>query len=903
MTFPDKLKNPERMMLIPSGSYQMGSETGYAEESPVHTVHVNAFYMDKYLVTNREYRAFCDETGTAYPQDPYWSEYPCYFDNYPDYPVVNVSLPDAKAYAAWAGKRLPHEEEWEYAARGGKNGPYAWGEEIPDGKKANFADRCSDYEWRDFRHNDGYRYTSPVGTYEPNGYGLYDMCGNVYEWCDDWFFRYDDTVKDNRMQRDNGWGVNAICRGGCFYSDAFGLRVTLRHQAQGGGAQSFIGFRCVRDALDDGSLCPLPPLPPEEVSPEPAPDVLKRVQEHGSVSLNPDFQLCIGCGTSEVISEQTAQEVAALGATSIELYLTWESIEAKGKEQWDFSVWDENIRIMQKFGVKFLPFLIAGPAYSLPEWFRKSDDFRGLQCLEHDMESKVQSIWDPRFYPYIERFLAKVAERYGKSDVLEGVMVGVSGDFGEGIFPVWYGGWPTQIPGMYHSHPGYWCGDPCAKRHFIHYCKEHFATLENLNLRWGTHFYSWELLEFPQVECAPFPEGFRLDEQVQAGIYQAKTPEQRLRWMDFIDWYRYSMNEYIDFWMKTARKYFPDLPLYLCTGGDGAQMHGSQFTMQAKTCAKYGGGIRITNEASKYSQNVYLTNLTAAACHFYGSYSSFEPAGAVNERGVVCRIFNAFSTGSHLHFYTPNITSREITLQKYLENAHYLRPAVPTRDIGVMIPDVSVVLQCHGAQTMGIQGNITAKFEILRDYTDFSMIDDYSIADGILETFKMVILPWGDYYRRATIEKLREFVENGGLLVGLRLEKMVCIEDNTDVLSEFFGEQDQCRPIGKGRTLNTAVTLPGLIDDPRSCIGTPFIDYPADHEAQWYQEHLFDRINVFAQEDVYIPDGVIDGIYTAEVDGEIYCLNNTSCDLTAHITTRDHVQQEIPMPANVIKEI
>ncbi len=902
MTFSSEVRNAENMVLIHSASYSMGSENGYDEESPVHTVTVAPFYMDKYPVTNKQYREFCDATGADYPVAPYWTEYPNYFLDYPDYPVVNVGLHQAKAYAAWAGKRLPHEEEWELAALGGTEGPYSWGTEQPNGKMANFADCCSEYEWRDFRHNDGYRYTSPVGSYKPNGYGLYDMCGNVYEWCDDWFFRYDDTVRDNSLQRDNGWGVNAICRGGCFYSDAFGLRVSLRHQAQGGGAQCFIGFRCVRDANDDGTLRDLPPLPAEEISPEPVPDVIQTVQQQGGIQIAPGYQLCMGCGNSDILPEKAVQEVAALGFSSIELYVTWESCEAKGRDQWDFHVWDENIRIMKENGLKFLPFVIAGPAYSLPEWYRRSDDFRGLRCLEHDMETKIQSIWDKRFYSYIDRFLAKLAERYGNSDVFESLMVGVSGDFGEGIFPVWYGGWPTQIAGMYHSHPGYWCGDSCAKQHFIAYCSQKFGSVEAINQRWAANFPSLELIEFPQVQCAEFPEGFRLDEQVQAGIFNADTPPKRLRWMDFIDWYHYSMNEYIDFWMKTARKYFPDIPLYLCTGGDGAQMHGSQFTMQTKTCAKYDGGIRITNEASKYAQNVYLTNLTATACRYYNGYSSFEPAGNVNERGVVCRIFNAFTSGSYLHFYTPNVSSTYPKLKKYLENAHYLKIGNPNRDVAVMMPNVSTILQCQGPQVMGIQSNITAKFEILRDYTDYSLIDDYSIADNILNHYKMLILPWGSFYRRGTLEKLREFVQGGGRLLGLALNEMRCIEDDTDVFADFFASPDEARSLGKGYTLNTAVTLPGLIDDPRACVGTPFVDYPADQSAEWYQKNLFDKINAFAGNNVSIPDGRIDGVYVSCVDGKLYGLNNTGVDLTAQITNRHGKKSTVFVPANTIQE-
>ena len=115
-------KDGKRMVYIPGGKMLMGSDKGYPEEMPVHEIEVAPFYMDENLVTNAEYRAFCDATGTAYPRDPRWADMPGYFLNYPNHPVVNINNATAQAYAAWAGKRLPTEEEWEFAAAGGRDG-------------------------------------------------------------------------------------------------------------------------------------------------------------------------------------------------------------------------------------------------------------------------------------------------------------------------------------------------------------------------------------------------------------------------------------------------------------------------------------------------------------------------------------------------------------------------------------------------------------------------------------------------------------------------------------------------------------------------------------------------------------------------------------------------------------
>ena len=182
------------MVLIPAGTFEMGSDDEDADEDeqPVHTVHLDAFYMDTYEVTNAQFKAFVDA-------NPQWQKdkiedrfhdggYLALWDgtNYPsgkaEHPVVYVSWYAAMAYAAWAGKRLPTEAEWEYAARGRLAGKkYPWGDTITraDANYDNRLDGVTFVEWfaRDFDT------TTPVGRYAHNGHGLYDMAGNVGEWC------------------------------------------------------------------------------------------------------------------------------------------------------------------------------------------------------------------------------------------------------------------------------------------------------------------------------------------------------------------------------------------------------------------------------------------------------------------------------------------------------------------------------------------------------------------------------------------------------------------------------------------------------------------------------------------------------------------------------------------------
>jgi formylglycine-generating enzyme required for sulfatase activity len=222
------------MVWIPAGRFRMGSDHHYSEEAPAHVVDVDGFWIDRTTVTNAQFRKFVKATGhitlaerpadpADYPEarpellqpasivfvpppgpvgqgDPYrWWQYVAGANwRHPEgpgssikgrdhHPVVHIAHADALAYAAWAGKVLPTEAEWERAARGGLEGAeFAWGEELHPGG------RMLANTWQgDFPHHnsraDGWEGTAPVGSYPPNGYSLLDMIGNVWEWTDDWY--------------------------------------------------------------------------------------------------------------------------------------------------------------------------------------------------------------------------------------------------------------------------------------------------------------------------------------------------------------------------------------------------------------------------------------------------------------------------------------------------------------------------------------------------------------------------------------------------------------------------------------------------------------------------------------------------------------------------------------------
>jgi len=253
-------KDGAEMVLIPAGEFQMGSNHGENDEKPVHTVQLDAFYMDKYEVTNAQFQRFLkanpqwqsDRINPKYHGGYYLSSWDGL--NYPegqaDHPVVSVSWYAAAAYAQWAGKRLPTEAEWEKAARGGLAGKkYPWGDELSH----------NDANVYGTGERDIWDKTAPVGSFPANCYGLHDMAGNVWEWCADGY----DSDYYSRSEAKNPKGSKTIVtfqnndfitviyprvfRGGSGGNDDSQARCACRGSNSLTDTYSVLGFRCARD--------------------------------------------------------------------------------------------------------------------------------------------------------------------------------------------------------------------------------------------------------------------------------------------------------------------------------------------------------------------------------------------------------------------------------------------------------------------------------------------------------------------------------------------------------------------------------------------------------------------------------------------------------------------------------
>lgn len=498
----------------------------------------------------------------------------------------------------------------------------------------------------------------------------------------------------------------------------------------------------------------------------------------------------------ELLEDKAFKNCKEAGITSLESYVIWSEIE-KEPGKVDFSSYDVLAEKLKKHNLKWVPFLIAGPSYATPEWFQKSKESLLFKCLEHGKESKNQSIWNPDLPKNIERFLESFSDHYRDRQLFESIILGISGNWGEAIYPA--GGY---FIGENHVHLGFWCGDRCAKDNFQKFILKKYQSLDNLNRTWGIDFKGQDEIIFPTVkkqgtyeESVSWllnfirkntPDSLRnlLKKFLKAGGKKAflfsetgfksleiKNSFEERRWLDFIDWYLNSMTDFSEFWLKTARKYFPNNKIYLVTGGTNDPILGADLSQQTKIAAKYKAGIRVTNQTNDYSQSFILTRLVSSSARFYKTYFTTEEEAILQTKeGVAMRIFDAASSGAD-GFYCQNIigTGKIPCLKKgfaagiptegaksLAKNIRHMKCENPIIKTAVFFPNTSVIFN---PSLIALIYNQCAS---LRDILDFDLIDERMIKDGALDSYEFLLILGGEIPEGEISKAIKSWSEKGG---------------------------------------------------------------------------------------------------------------------------------------------
>lgn len=429
----------------------------------------------------------------------------------------------------------------------------------------------------------------------------------------------------------------------------------------------------------------------------------------------------------------SAYEVAKkIGITSLQSYVGWAQLEPE-QGRFDFSMYDPVVSQIRKHQLKWLPFLILGPRITVPKWFRAESGVDAV-CLEHGETTPIQSIWNPNLRKGVRRFLEVFRSHY-QPDVIEALNFGISGNWGESIMPV---GGGFDMEGR-HTHGGWWCGDKYARADLRRWVEAKYHTVGALNSAWRTNYASFDAVE-------PFtPSG---DRSRRANV-------------DLTDWYMQSMTDLAEYWVKTAREIYPTLPIYLCTGGNGDPMLGADWGAQAKVCAKYGAGIRITNQGDDFLSNFAITRMVSSSTRLYGQYYTTEPGGDNQPEGIAGRVFDAVAGGARGAYFkylmdTPDVAN--IRGLNFMDNAKYFVPNKPDLKIAAIMPNSAIALNRSDLDLF------LARAGELRDAADFEFIDENMINDGMLKRFKAVVMLAGDTLESPSLDRLKSWVADGGVL-------------------------------------------------------------------------------------------------------------------------------------------
>jgi hypothetical protein len=450
----------------------------------------------------------------------------------------------------------------------------------------------------------------------------------------------------------------------------------------------------------------------------------------------PGMEFDLGC-------DATPGEAAfakMLGVTSVESYVTWQTVEDAAEGKWDWSRWDHQVDVLERAGLKWAPLLVAGPAYATPRWYRESGYSVPYVCLEHGEPSKIQSLWNPGFRPWIERFVKTFAERYRDRGVIELVRLGCSGVYGETLYPtgVRNTDWVYSIPGPFHNHTGWWAGDRFARANFRETFRRRYGDTGKLNRAWGTSFGSLDAVE---------------------PIIPEKCPTLRAR-ADFVAWYVQSMTEYATFWVAVVREYFPSTPIYQSLGGSGAPIMGSDFSAQAQAFAPCGGRVRVTNEGSNYAVNFSHTREVVSSARAFGLDFGMEPAGVVSAEGNVARIYNATASGAiHLFLYKGNLLDSAAHLAAFRQYASQLQRRKPQVHVAFYLPKTSWALD-PASHERSLNAVAT-----LRERIDFELLDRTTFPTPLGQRVKVLAVTDAPYIEPAEAEVMRNWVCHGGILV------------------------------------------------------------------------------------------------------------------------------------------
>ncbi len=472
------------------------------------------------------------------------------------------------------------------------------------------------------------------------------------------------------------------------------------------------------------------------------------------------------------------QMLAGAGFTLFQTDSDHLSTEEISPKIWNFKEADAASSTVRNLG---LDWCYAAHEAFPPPWYRKQVPFTRIECLEHHQNVEAFSPWDPTWSDFIGQGFEALANNFtGKtpehSAVPSALYVGIHGDYGDAgllmgarvTVPGQKEDWQSRF-GNLHDHLGWWCADPLATADFKSSSLQKYGTLQELNRVWKQNFKKPEDINYPAK-----PRG-----------------DARREWLDFVEWYHAGVAHAIDSNLSAARKYFPNTLLMLPAGfSDEDPRGGNDNSLIAKLAGKYHAEVRSTHGGFNPFPDNAATMLgrLGSACRFYGVPFWTEPPGPLTQDQEVQRIFEDVSQGAKGHFdWAGNaVAAREA----YYRYGKYLKVEKPIVDVAMFYPAQAQQLR----PDQGFAPLFAKACAYVRDVANYDIVDDRMVLDGCLANYRVLALWEGTLADQATLDKIKAWVNDGGVLLAYDFGKITNFEGGTSWFTELFGYVQQIAP-------------------------------------------------------------------------------------------------------------
>lgn len=296
---------------------------------------------------------------------------------------------------------------------------------------------------------------------------------------------------------------------------------------------------------------------------------------------------------------------------------------------------------------------------------------------------------------------------------------------------------------------------------------------------------------------ATWESGYDSFEQV--GTFLPETAVTRRKRIDFADWYMGAMSQWCEQWALWARQALPRTTIHQSSGGWGPVQIGTDYSYQARSMMKIAGGMRLTNEGDDFPDNFTITRMASSAARFYGIPLGYEPGGFGSKRGVMARLFNAVTTDAvHLFYYLGNLTGNDQALDAWLQYAPLLdQRALPVIEVAAFYPDTAIKLDDELVRYRWASTFFTVG-RTLREQVDFDYASEQMILDGALDRYKVLLFLWGAVTEKAVLERMDQWVRNGGTVVfaGRPRGMPATVEDDSSIATKWLAGDT-----GRGRAV------------------------------------------------------------------------------------------------------